>query len=214
MRWKQLKIQLTVHTRSIIINHLQTSLKDHNVAVMYIYCQYKQRTEQSVRNLIASLLKQLVQDDSVAYNIVKRLHKNRKDKTPLSLEELLGILRSEAAWFSRVFVVVDALDECPEVCGTRADLLKALRTLTSSVNLLITSRDLVSIAADFHGIKRLDIRASDDDVRRYIEGRIPRLPWLAKHVAGHPMLQEEIVDKILENVQGMYVLYMCFCFDM
>jgi hypothetical protein len=102
-----------------------------------------------------------------------------------------------------VFIVVDALDECSEVDGTRARLLALFRTLSNTVNLLVTSRDLTSIATDFCETNRLDIYASDGDVRRYIEGRIPREPRLAKHVGGHPTLQDEIAEKIIENVQGM-----------
>jgi len=108
-----------------------------------------------------------------------------------------------------VFIVVDALDECSEVEGTRGRLLGRLKHCQSTVNLLVTSRDLASIAADFRGTKQLDIYARDDDVRRYIEGRIPHESRLARHVDGHPMLQEGIVKKILENVRGMYVPGMC-----
>jgi len=155
----------------------------------------------------ADVLKQLVQDDSVAYENVKCIHGHHKKKeTRPTLDEFLGILRSETAKFSKTFIVVDALDECSEVDGPRGRLLAALRTLTSSVNLLITSRDLSSIAVDFHGTKRLDIHASDGDVQRYIEGRIPHESRLARHVDGYPMLQEEIVKKILENVRGMFLL--------
>jgi hypothetical protein len=145
----------------------------------------------------------------VAYDNVKCLYeRHKKAGTRPILDELLGILRSENARFSKAFIVVDALDECSEVDGTRGRLLAALRTLTSTVNLLITSRDLASIAAEFRGSKRLDIYARDDDVRRYIEGRIPHESRLARHVDGHPMLQEEIVNKILESVHGMYVVHM------
>jgi hypothetical protein len=97
--------------------------------------------------------------------------------------------------------VIDALDECPD--GTRATFITALRNLGSSVNLLVTSRDLPSIVTDFREAKRLDIHANNDDVRRYIEGRIPLEPRLAIHVRGHQTLQEEMVQKIVENVQGM-----------
>lgn len=102
-----------------------------------------------------------------------------------------------------MFIVVDALDECSEVDGTRAKLLALLRTLSNTVNLLVTSRDLPSIATEFCETKRLEIYASDDDVRRYIENRIHREPRLAKHVDGHPAIQDEIVEKIIENVRGM-----------
>jgi len=37
--WKQFENLLPIHSRSIIINYLQTFFKDHNIAVMYIYCK-------------------------------------------------------------------------------------------------------------------------------------------------------------------------------
>lgn len=173
----------------------------------YIYCNYKQQTEQSVLNLITSLLKQLVQDDCAAYGDVKCLYDRHKVLgTRPTLDEFLHAFRLAAERYSKMFIVVDALDECSY--GIRRRLLTALRTLTSTANLLVTSRDLSSIAEEFQGATRLDIYASDDDVRRYIERRIPHESRLAKHVEGQPVLQEEIVRRILENVQGMYV-HMC-----
>jgi len=148
-KWKR-QVCKPVHWhiyRSIIINHLET--------------------EQSVLNLITSLLKQLVQDYT-------------------AINEVLSMLGPEAQRFSKVFIVVDALDECPEVDGTRARLLAALQTLQGTFNLLVTSRDLASIAEDFCETKRLDIYASDDDVRKFIQNRIPREPRLARHIHGHP----------------------------
>jgi len=102
-----------------------------------------------------------------------------------------------------VFIVVDALDECPEDNGTRAGLVTELRSLPGTVNLMVTSRDLTSIARVFLGAKRLDIRANTQDLRRYIQGRISREPRLAGHVKGDPTLQDYIVKKVLENVRGM-----------
>ena len=58
----------------------------------------------------------------------------------------------------------------------------------------------------------MDICASDGDVRRYIEDRIPQESRLARHVDGHPMVQEEIVQKILEKVRGMCVPHIFLVF--
>jgi len=175
---------------------------------MYIYCNYKQQIEQSVLNLITSLLKQLVQDHVVTYQRVKDIYKrHKKTGTRLILDDALSMLRLETEKYSKVFIVVDALDECSEVDGTRGRILAALRALTSTVNLLVTSRDLSSIAADFQETRHLEIYARDDDIRKYIESRVPGESRLAKHVDGHPMLLEEIVNRIVENVQGMYVPY-------
>ena len=77
-------------------------------------------------------------------------------------------------------------------------MLKALRSLVGTVNLTVTSCDLSSIAREFQGMKRLEIRVHDQDVRRYIEGPIARAP--RQHLK---VLQENIVNKIVENVRGM-----------
>jgi hypothetical protein len=174
--------------------------------MMYIYCNYKERSRQSVFNLVTSLLKQLVQDHTVAYESVKTLHLHHKNQeTRPTLEQILEAFRLATGTFSKVFVVVDALDECSDT--TRAELLTALRSLANPINLLVTSRDLASIAQEFRGTKHLDIRANDQDVRRYIEGRIPCAPFLKIHVDKDATLQEEILKAITENVDGMLVSY-------
>jgi len=186
------------------MDHLRTFFKGRNVAIVCIYCNYKEQVDQTAFNLIASLLKQLVEDDSSAYNNVKPLHEHHKHiKTRPTFDEIQKALQSETTRYSRTYIVVDALDECLDVDGTRGKLLTALRSLGRSVSLLVTSRDIASIAQEFEGSKCLEIRASEQDVRRYIEGRIPHESRLVKHVNGDQALQEEIVKKITENVKGM-----------
>jgi len=102
--------------------------------------------------------------------------------------------------FSKVFVVVDALDECSD--STREELLPALRSLAGT-NLLVTSRDIASIARDFQEDKQLNIRAREEDIRNYIEGRIPRLRFLKIHVDKDAALKEDIVKAIVESADGM-----------
>ncbi|EGO28629.1 hypothetical protein SERLADRAFT_446057, partial [Serpula lacrymans var. lacrymans S7.9] len=54
---------------SYIINHLEKNIKD-NAAVVYIYCSYKD-PKQTACNLVASLLKQLVQDFPITFPRIK-----------------------------------------------------------------------------------------------------------------------------------------------
>jgi hypothetical protein len=76
-------------------------------------------------------------------------------------------------------------------------LLEVLRSLPGQVNLMVTSRDLPSIARDFKGAKRLHIRAKDDEIKIYIEGRIALGPRYLKK------LQDVIVNRLVENAKGM-----------
>jgi len=182
-----------------VINHLQTVFEDDNVAIACIYCDYKEQTEQTVTNLVASLLKQILQDRCSTSETVMSLYKHHRNKsTRPTLGEFTEALKSELGMYSKIFIVVDALDECPEENGTRANLLKALRSLGGTVNLMVTSRDLPSIAREFQRTKRLDIRANDSDVQRYIEGRIARAS--RRHLIA---LRECILNTIVENVKCM-----------
>jgi hypothetical protein len=168
-----------------------------------IYCNYKEQN-QTASNLIASLLRQLAEDDSATYDNVKSLYERHKDgKTPLTFDETRKALQSEIDTYSKMFIIVDALDESSEADGTRGKLLTVLRSLGSTVSLLVTSRTHASIEEAFYGTQRLEIRARDQDVRRYIEGRIPQASRLSIHVRGDQALQEEIVTGIIQKVDGM-----------
>jgi hypothetical protein len=186
------------------VNHLQTYFEDANVAVTCIYCNYKDQATQTVFNLVVSLLKQIVQCSSVTSDNIKSFYDRHRDRDARpTLEDLVKTLESEFSMYSKVFIIVDALDECAEdECaegsGTRADLLRTLRHLAGTVNLMVTSRDLSFIARLLHGTKRLYIRADDQDVRKYVEARIASVP--RQHLIS---LQETIANKIIENIRGM-----------
>ena len=183
-----------------------------NVAIAYIYCNYKEQALQTASNLITCVLKQLVQDHSVAYENVRSFYNRHKDaETHPTIMNTLEVLQSVTRLFSRVFVIVDALDECSD--GTRAEFLPALQSLGNIVNLLVTSRDIPAIARDFQDNKPLDIRANSADVRRYIEGRIPQLLHLRIHVNSDAGLREEIVEAIIGSVDGMLVSYLLLPFS-
>jgi hypothetical protein len=188
-----------VYSRSIVINHLQRHFKNPNIAVTCIYCNYKEQAVHTVSNLVSSLLKQLIQDRSALSDAMKSFCKYHQDRdVHPTLDDFLEALGSEIEMYSKVFIVVDALDECTEDYGTRANLLRALRTLPGTVNLMFTSRDLSSIARQFRGTKRLDIQAHGEDLRKYVRGRIASLP--RQHLIG---LQEAIEDRVVKVSGGM-----------
>jgi hypothetical protein len=188
-----------VPTRSIVVDHLETTFKDDDkVAVLCIFCNYKEQTEQTVLNLVASLLRQLVQGSHANLEGVKSLYtRHKNNNTRPTLDELSKMLESEIALYSKIFIVLDALDECREEDATRAKLLKTLLSLPKHVHLMVTSRNISSITREFEGMDRIDIRGTDEDVRTYIEGRIALAP---RHIQN---LRETIAKTILGNVDGM-----------
>lgn len=102
--------------------------------------------------------------------------------------------------------MIDALDECSETDHTRTNLLMEIRKLPSNLHLLCTSRFFSDIDEIFKDTPRIEIRASNTDVQKYLEAQIEKEGRLKRHIDTDPSLLEEIVDTIIARVQGMFVL--------
>ena len=191
---------------SIVVNHLTTqSPNDSTIGVAYIYFNFRRKDEQKANNLLASLLKQLGQGQSSLPGGIKDLYSEHKTHgTRPSFEELSKTLHSVAAIYSRVFIVVDALDECQIDGGCRTRFLTEIFNLqkTSSSNFFTTSRFIPEITEWFTKSKVLEIRASKEDVQRYVESHIAQL---RSFVEKNKQLQKEIKSSISDAVNGMYV---------
>lgn len=68
---------------------------------------------------------------------------------------------------------------------------------------MVTSRFRPDIEEAFSDASVLEIRASPEDVMRYVKGQFDHLP---KCIQRDEMLQQQVQDKICEVADGMYVL--------
>jgi NACHT domain len=192
---------------SIVVNDLITRFKnDETVAIAYIYCNFRRKQEQTTADMLASLLRQLCQDQlqSSSIQIIQDLYNQHgRVETRPSLDAMVTALRSVAALYGRVFVIVDALDECQASDGNRSKFLSELFTLQKNcaVNIFATSRPIPEVTEKFKSCPFLEIQAHDEDVRSYLEGRI-----LHSERSILNTLQEEIKAEITKAVNGMYVL--------
>jgi hypothetical protein len=189
---------------AIAIDHLSTSVQDSSHGVAYVYCNYKSQEELDASGMLAAILKQLVQARPSVVEPVDRLHKKHADRgTRPSLDEVFSALQDVLARYSTVHIVIDALDECRESDGTRRQLLARIRELQTrmDVHLMVTSRFIPGIVDTFREALQLEVRASGHDVKRFVAGKMDRLP---KFVQRNPALQEMVQEKIVEAVDGMY----------
>ena len=133
---------------------------------------------------------------------VKSLYKRHLHlNTRPTVDELTEALKIEISTYARVFLVIDALDECPQNGESGAQFLHILRSLR--VNLLLTARDIPLIARKFRGINRLEIRAKKEDIKKYIEGRLSLDTQLRLVLGRNTGLQLEMVNNVAGNVHGM-----------
>lgn len=192
---------------SIVIDNLITRFEgNETVGVAYLYCNFKRHSDQTVKYLLMDLLKQLSHRRPSLPDCVQALYSKYEDqeKGPPSFDDVSTTLQSVCRLYVKVFVVVDALDECQTLNGHRSTLLKEIFALQAEhdVNIFATSRFIPEILQIFMDSRSLEIRAHREDVRKYVDRRIPQLP---SFVQRNPDLQEEIRDEIVRAVDGMYV---------
>ena len=190
---------------SIVIEELTARFYDNkNIGIAYLYCNFRRQDEQKLEDLLASLLKQLAESQPSLPGTVKDLYDRHKTKrTRPSFDELSGSLQAVTIFYSQVFIIVDALDECEKECRTRL-LSKIFRLQEGQkLNILATSRFIEEITATFKGRSNsLPIIATEKDVQTYLAGQIGRLPSFVQTSSD---LQIKIKATIAEAANGMCV---------
>jgi hypothetical protein len=137
---------------------------------------------------------------------VKNLYESHRTKrTRPSFDEIIKVLHSTIGLYSRVFIIIDALDECHVSNEGRNRLLSVVFSLQiqAQINVFATSRFVPEITSQFQGCISKEIRAEEDDILRYVNGRIPQL--LRSRISKYPDLQNAIRREIVKAVDGMYV---------
>lgn len=191
---------------SIVVDALCTKFQnDANVGIAYIYCNFRRQQEQKPVNLLASLLDQLIQRQASMPESIKTLYKRHNHgRTRPSVDEISNVLHSVVADYPKTFIIVDALDECQNSDGCRKRLLSEIFSLQNKTGacFFATSRFIPEIGKEFEGSISINIHATNEDVKRYLDGHMSQLP---STVLRNSDLQEEIKTGIIKAVDGMYV---------
>jgi hypothetical protein len=148
---------------------------------------------------------QLIKDHgSLSTNVKELYEKCTKRGTRPQHSDISKVALSEITKYTKVFVVLDALDEYSESDGTRQLFLTEIRRFIPNISLLVTSRDITNIELEFQKAARLEIRANDKDVRSYLKSRIEGQPQLTRHIEKDATLRDAILDTIVKKANGMY----------
>ena len=105
-----------------------------------------------------------------------------------------------------MFIIVDGLDEY--YASNNEALNKLLSELfniqkQAQVNLFATSRPVSDIVSWFGGCVWKEIRAQNEDILCYIDGRMHQL--LRSRISKYPEVQDVIREKLVEAADGMFV---------
>ncbi|KAJ7591853.1 ankyrin repeat-containing domain protein, partial [Mycena floridula] len=192
---------------SRVIDHLKKLMQGQpGVGVAYIFCDYRQSSTQGTIDVIGSVLRQLLINSEEIPGSLHSIHDCYKTvpPQPRTLHGFTTALEAQIQLYSRVYLVIDALDESsPE---TRDILISTVHRLAESgrLHVLVTSRQ--TIGDEFANDSQIYIWANDGDIRRYITQRIRDGKELQKVVNGDKTLQDEIINKVTEKADGMFLL--------
>ncbi|KAJ7591946.1 hypothetical protein C8J56DRAFT_781357, partial [Mycena floridula] len=192
---------------SQVIDHLQKLTQGQpGVGVAYIFCDYRQSSTQGATDVIGSVLRQLLINSEEIPGSLHSIHDCYKavPPQPRTLHDFTTALEAQIQLYSRVYLVIDALDESSS--ETRDILISTVHRLAESghLHVLVTSRQ--TIGDEFANNSQIHICANDGDIRRYITQRIRDGKELQKVVNGDKTLQDEIVNKVMEKADGMFLL--------
>ncbi|KAJ5637543.1 hypothetical protein N7490_007422 [Penicillium lividum] len=193
---------------SIVIDNLISTLRvQPEIGIAYIYCDYKRNSKVELETILLSLLKQLSQTRPSLPRSVSAMHERSLEihKRP-SLQDISEAICSVAKTYLRIFVIIDALDEFRAFENCQSRLMDEIFNIQSQVELklFVTSRitRTTEMTAAFHE-NRLEIRASEADIGRYLGANMFRLPGFVNR---NSTLQEEIIREIVRIADGIFLI--------
>ena len=135
---------------SAIIEEIKHIRKLGSALVAYYYFDFKDAAKRDVHGLLTSLLLQLVDDSDPCWDLLSQLHKTCHDGSDQPSEAVLAqCFKSMLNLPGQIptYIIIDALDECPDNSGTpsaRERVLNFVEDLVQSKHsnlfICITSR--------------------------------------------------------------------------
>ena len=168
-----------------------------------VYCSY--RNPDTTSSLVGSMLSQLLS------SIEQPPDDDPRDI--LDRGRLHQIFSSIFDQFCRLYVVIDALDECADGPA----LLEHVRLLLDlakrnergpNVHIFITGRHNVAreVQRNLMPDARLEISSDDEDVRKYLSQELRSQSQLVEWTTGDSDFEIQIIDSIIARVAGMFLL--------
>ena len=182
-----------------------------NTGHAVFYFSFSDDQKQTYKNLIRSLVVQLGQREP-SLTMLSRAYEKPNASVPTT-EELEKILYSSIEAYDKVFLLLDALDECPEADDVLENMLRRLEGLARhapKLKILATSRELSDVRESMEtlGAEQIAIatRAVDADIKKYVSSQLSHERRLARLDSSS---KTDIEETITQKADGMLVLLFC-----
>ena len=197
----------TASISSLVIGNLCDEPFEEETAIAMFYCDFRDQKGQTTTNIVGVILKQLLVRGEVLENVRKAFQKAKKEVggRGLRLPDIVQMLKQAVATLPKVFICVDALDEC--LPKHLLDLLKSLKDIlevSPRMRILVTGRPQVKeeITRHFTTGVTVPISPKTDDIKRYLENK---LEMDTEYDAMSDGLRADILRIIPQRISRMYV---------
>ena len=144
---------------------------------MGLYCDFLAQEEQSAANMLGAMLKQLASRGGIPEHTRKAFQKAKKEfgGRGLQLPRMVDTLKKTITSLPRLFICIDALDECTP--KHRRELLESLREIirvSSGTRVFLTGRLHIDheITRCFSEALRIPLSPAYSDIKSYLEMRL------------------------------------------
>jgi len=142
-----------------------------------LYCDFLTQQEQSATNMVGAMLKQLATWGGITEYIREAFQKAKKEfgGRSLLLPDMVEILKKTIASLPRLFICIDALDECTP--KHRRELLESIRDIVEAspnTRVFLTGRAHINeeIVKYFRGAARIPLSPTHKDIRSYLQMKL------------------------------------------
>ena len=193
---------------SLVIDNLRKKTRGENMVILSLYCDYQTQKDQSVVNIMGSLLSQVALGArQIPSEIQRAFELGQRGRHALQLSDMVELLVKTVSSIERVYICFDAMDEL--LPQNRSELLRTLRQIireAPNIRLFLTGRPYTRGELDKYltkGAYTIPIVADQGDIARYVsrkmeddedDGDPDMMPDDLKH---------EIMETMLERASEM-----------
>jgi hypothetical protein len=207
--------ELIVLVSSTIVEHVDSMRKAGLALLAFFYCDFREDQKKDLRGLLSSLLVQLChQSDSYCDVLFEFYLEHAKGSRHPSDDALAGCLTNllKLPGQPPAYIIVDALDECPNTSAfpsPRAKVLNHLEKLMKSkipnLRICVTSRPETDIKEVLGSLIPRSVSLHEQseqkrDIEDYIKSVINTHPKNRKWKAEHKQL---VIDVLMGKADGM-----------
>jgi hypothetical protein len=211
-------LTLILSISSAVIEDIKCMREAGSALMAYYYFDFKDIAKRNIRGLLSSLLGQLSHDCDRCWDVLSRLHSTCRDgKDQPSVDALAECLEQmlEVPRNIPIYIILDALDECPNITDTpsaRDLVLNLVANLVKSqhpnVYICITSRPEPDIRDVLDPLAPISRRVSlheeegqRDDIVRYIRYFVCATKEMRRWRTED---QELVINTLADRAGGMY----------